>query len=112
MSMINKFIMDTLLPLGVPIEFQKYSGDAKTYITFHEYLQEGDGFEDDIERIAGHYVQIDVWSITDYIDLVRRVKNLLAAAGCYRLGEADFFEPETGIYHKGIKVYLLELKEE
>lgn len=109
--MINKLILDTLKPLGVPVGFQKYSGTESTYITFHEYLQTGEEFEEDDEAFTGHYVQVDVWSKADYTALASSIKVLLKAACFKRLDEADLYEPDTGIYHKGIKFYYLESKE-
>ena len=47
--MINKLIIDTLKPLKIPVSFQKHNGKAQTYITFHEYLESGEGYEDDEE---------------------------------------------------------------
>jgi hypothetical protein len=41
-----------LSPLSVPIAFQKYDGTSDTYITFHEYLQEGEEFDDDEETLT------------------------------------------------------------
>lgn len=109
--MINKLILDTLKSLGVPVGFQKCSGTESTYITFHEYLQTGEEFEEDDEAFTGHYVQLDVWSKADYTTLASSIKALLKAAGFKRLDEADLYEPDTGIYHKGLKFYYLESKE-
>ena len=109
--MINKLIIDTLKPLGVSVGFQKYSGADTTYITFHEYLQTGEEFEEDEEAFTSHYVQVDVWSKTDYTTLVSDIKSLLKAANFKRIDEADFYEPDTGFYHKGLKLYYLEEKE-
>lgn len=111
MNLINKLILDTLKPLGVPVGFQKYSGQESTYITFHEYLQTGEEFEEDDEAFTGHYVQVDVWSKSDYTALVANLKLALKAACFYRLDEADFYEPDTSLYHKGVKFYYLEPKE-
>jgi len=109
---INKIVLDALAPVGVPVAFQKYSGTENTYITFHEYLQNGEDFSDDQEDQTGHYIQIDIWSKTDYTALVTTVKSLLLATGFHRLNEADFYEPDTGIYHKGLKFFYLESKED
>lgn len=111
MNLINKLILETLKPLGIPVGFQKYSGQELTYITFHEYLQTGEDFEEDEEAFTGHYVQLDVWSKSDYTTLVANLKIALKAAGFNRLDEADFYEPDTGLYHKGIRFYYLESKE-
>lgn len=109
--MINKLVIETLNPLGIPVVFQKYSCTESTYITFHEYLQTGEEFEEDKEAFTGHYVQVDVWSKADYTALAGNIKTLLAAEGFKRLDEADLYEADTGIYHKGIRFYYLESKE-
>lgn len=109
--MINKRVIDTLKPLGVPVGFQKYTGKETTYITFHEYFQKGEEFEEDEEAFIGHYVQVDIWSKIDYSNLVGNIKILLHTAGFKRLDESDFYEPDTGLYHKGLKFYYLEAKE-
>jgi len=106
--MINKIIADTLKPLKVPVSFQKYSGKAETYITFHEYLETGEEYEEDEESLTAHYVQVDMWSINDYMDLVKAVKNPLIEAGFKRLSEIDLYEEDTKIYHKGLKFYYSE----
>lgn len=95
----------------MPVCFQKYTGKAHTYITFHEYIESGEGFEDDIEVFTGHYVQVDVWSKGDYTDLVKAIKKLLIAVGFKRLDEADLYEEDTGLYHKGMRFFYLEEKE-
>lgn len=110
MKLINKLIIETLKPLDIPVGFQKYSGQESTYITFHEYLQTGEEFEEDDEAFTGHYVQVDVWSKSDYSALVTNLKIALKSAGFHRLDEADFYEPDTGLYHKGLKFYYLESK--
>jgi len=108
----NKLVLDSLASVGVPVAFQRYSGKESTYITFHEYLQNGEEFSEDQESHTGHYIQIDIWSKSDYTALVASIKSLLLIAGFHRLSEADFYEPDTGIYHKGIKFYYLESQED
>ena len=44
MNLINKLIMDNLKHLKIPVSFQKYSGKAKEYITFHEYSASGEEY--------------------------------------------------------------------
>lgn len=106
--MINKLIIDTLKPLRIPIAFQRYNGKAETYITFHEYLSTGEEYEDDVETLTAHYIQVDVWSKTDYTDAVKSIKELMLKAGFKRLNEIDLYEEDTKIYHKGLKFYYLE----
>lgn len=111
MSLINKRIIDALKPLGVPVGFQKYSGKEGTYITFHEYLASGEEFEEDQETFTGHYIQVDLWSKEDYGILVKNIKIRLLEAGFKRIDEADFYETDTGLYHKGMRFFYLEEQE-
>ena len=106
--MIRKLIVETLKPLNVPVTFQKYSGKADTYITFHEYFETGEEYEDDEETLTAHYVQIDIWSKNDYEELVKKVKENLTKIGFKRINEVDLYEEDTKIYHKGLKFYYLE----
>lgn len=109
--MINKLLIDTLAPLQIPVSFQKYSGLAPTYISFHEYFQSGEDYEEDAEAFTGHYLQVDIWSTSDYTALVDNVKTLLAGVGFKRLDEMDLYEKDTGLYHKGLRFFYLEPKE-
>ena len=106
--MINKLVIDALRPLNVPVAFQKYSGKEGQYITFHEYLSAGEGYEEDEEALTGHYLQVDIWSKGDYTELAGKVREALVKAGFKRLNEIDLYEEDTKIYHKGMKFYYLE----
>lgn len=106
--MINKIIIDTLKPLNIPVVFQKYSGKSETYITFHEYLIEGEEYEDDDEALTAHYIQVDVWSKSDYTEIVQKLRKLLTIVGFKRINEIDLYEEDIKIYHKGLKFYYLE----
>jgi hypothetical protein len=106
--MINKIITESLKTLKIPVVFQKYSGKAESYITFHEYLATGETYEDDEETLTAHYIQIDLWSKVDYTNLVKEIKRLLINTGFKRLNEIDLYEEDTKIYHKGLKFYYLE----
>ena len=109
--MINKLVLDTLKSLNTPVAFQKYSGKAENYVTFHEYLAAGEEYEEDEEALTGHYIQVDVWSKSDYTGLVNNLRAVLISAGFKRLTEIDLYEDDTKIYHKGMKFYYLEERE-
>ena len=109
--MINKLIMDTLKPLNVPISFQKSSSKTFPYITFFEYLDQGEVYSDDIENCAGHYIQVDIWSKDDYSTLKEQVVDLLEQQGFKRQSGQDLYETDTQIYHRVIRFFYLEEKE-
>jgi hypothetical protein len=109
---LNKLIIDTLKPIGVPVAFQTYSGTATTYITFFEYNQFSALNADDEEQQTAHFIQVDVWSKGDYTSIVQQVKDRLKEAGFRRTTETDLYEPETKIYHKVLRFSYVQEKEE
>lgn len=106
--MINKLVMETLSSVGVPVSFQKYSGNETTYITFFEYLQQIESFADNNETCRGHYVQVDVWSKEDYTTFVGNVLNAMIQAGFRKTTQTEMYEDETQIYHKVLRFYYEE----
>jgi hypothetical protein len=100
---LNKLIIDTLSPLGVPVSFQRYTGTATTYITFFEFNQRPALNADDTEQNTQHSIQVDIWSKGDYTTLVQQVKDALNGVGFFRTSEAEFYEDDTKIFHKVIR---------
>ncbi|HEY5576208.1 MAG TPA: hypothetical protein VIK34_05765 [Clostridiaceae bacterium] len=106
--MISKLILDTLNNIGVPVSFMKYSGTATTYITFFEYMQQGESYADNTEKNTGHYIQVDIWSKTDYTTLRNSTLAALKAVGFSKTYETEMFESDTLIYHKILRLFYLE----
>ncbi|HEX9060410.1 MAG TPA: hypothetical protein VF941_09545 [Clostridia bacterium] len=100
---VNKLIIDTLKPLNTPVSFQAYSGTASTYITFFIYNELGEAYSENKEKATGFYVQVDIWSKTDYTQLAKDVKTAMENAGFKRTSGADLYESETETYHKAIR---------
>jgi hypothetical protein len=96
------------MPLGVPINFQQYTGKASTYITFFNYLEQGEQFSDDVETGIGYYIQIDIWSKDDYTDIVNSVCTAMQNSGFMRISGADLYESDTGYYHKALRYFYLK----
>ena len=102
---LNSFIISTLAPTGVPVRWLNYSGALTTYITFFEYNQQGDLFGDDTELNTRKSIQVDVWDKGDYTELVNQVRTLLINSGFTRNSETEFYEKDTGVYHKVFRLY-------
>ncbi|KZR60388.1 hypothetical protein [Pseudobacillus badius] len=102
---VNALVLSTLEGIGVPVERHVYSGNATTYITFFEYNEVPALSADNDESLMGNYIQVDVWSKTNYKSLVKEVKVRLKAAGFkYKFG-ADLFEDDTKIYHRAMRFF-------
>ncbi len=102
---INQEVITALKDIGVPVSFQTYTGAADTYITFFTYLDKPEQHADDKETIAGHYVQIDVWSKKDYTDLVKAVHEKMLDAGFTKQSFYDLYEDDVKIYHKAMRFF-------
>ncbi|GLY09598.1 tail completion protein gp17 [Pseudobacillus badius] len=100
--MINE-ILKTLEPLGVPVEFQEYTGFATTYITFFFYNEFGSEFADDEEIATDYSLQVDIWSKGGYTALTEKIKAALKEIGYRRSFASDFYEKDTKIYHKVLR---------
>ena len=102
---INQEVLQALKDIGVPVSFQNYTGSADTYITFFTYLDKPEQHADDAELITGHYVQVDVWSKTDYTDLVKSIHQKMLTAGFTKQNFYDLYEQDLGIYHKAMRFF-------
>jgi len=100
---INKLIKDTITPLSVPVSFQVYSGTASTYITYFSYNEQGEEYAENQEIATGFYVQVDIWSKSDYLTLADQVKSVMTAAGFKRTSAQDLYESDTKIFHKAMR---------
>ncbi|MGF7186645.1 hypothetical protein GGQ84_002769 [Desulfitispora alkaliphila] len=106
---INHDILQTLVDLNVPVAFQTYSGNAKTYITFFPYLDKPEQHADDEEKITGQYIQLDIWSKEDYTSLSEQVHNKMKQAGFIKLNFYDQYEKDLKVYHKAMRYRKEEL---
>lgn len=107
---LNELIINTLKPLNVPVSFHKNIEKENCYITFFVYNQKGELYSEGEEIETGYYIQVDVWSKGNYIDIVKQVKQLLKYKGFIRQNEYDLYESDTNIYHKCIRFFYLNNK--
>ena len=97
---INKDVTFALKNIGVPVSFQTYSGNEETYITFFTYLDKPEEHADDEESVTAYYVQVDIWTKTDYTNLAKEVHGCMLIAHFRKLNFYDLFEDDTRTYHK------------
>jgi hypothetical protein len=50
-------------------------------------------------------VQVDVWSKTDYTDLVKSIHQKMLTAGFTKQNFYDLYEQDLGIYHKAMRFF-------
>lgn len=109
---LNKFIIDTLKPLNVPVSFGKYNQTADTYVVFLEYKQDGALFADDEEKKTEHIFQVDVFSKGNYLELVKKMKYLLKSVGFRRTFETETYEEEMKRFRKILRFTYISKEEQ
>lgn len=102
---VNTKITEILSDMGIPVRFQHYSGQEKPYLTFFNYLENGELYADDEEKITGYYIQLDLWSESDYADLVSLIHQRMIEAGFLRRSFSDLYEQNINLHHKVMRYY-------
>lgn len=95
---LGKLIIDTLTPLGYPVAKMRYNQRADTYIVFTEYNQAPRMKADDEEIITKYFYQVDVFSKTDFTDLVNDVRKELNKVGFKRMFESETYDEDMNMY--------------
>lgn len=95
----------------IPVMFLRYEGHEDTYITYMEQ-DEANSYAGD-DSLLGYvtYYDFDVYSKGNYLQIVRSLKALLEANGFrYQPSRSsmDFYETETGYYHKTLNFAYLK----
>lgn len=100
---MNSDIETIFTGFTTPVFFMRYTGTAKTYITYQE-IEALDYFdaEDDMQYVR-HIYDFDIFSKGDFTDLIASVKSLMKQNGWEWLPDnssSDMYEVDTGYYHK------------
>ncbi|MGM8213569.1 hypothetical protein ACLIBH_12400 [Virgibacillus sp. W0430] len=104
---MNKKIFDALNPLGKEVAFEDYTGSDDTYIRFF-FLPQVQFDSDDEEQYITHYVQLDLFTKWDYIQLTKDIKDAMKQAGFKKNFEDQRYETDTKFYHKILRFYFIE----
>ena len=100
---MNKLIMDTLAPLGVPVSFMRYNQTASTYIVFLEYNQTPMLNGDNEEMYTERFYQVDIFSESNFLQLTKDVKQRMKDAGFGRMFESETYDEDMNRYRKTLR---------
>ena len=88
---------------SVPVKFLRYEGHGEPYVVYSQIdASESLSGDDDLVGYVDYY-DFDVYSKGNYLKIVEEVKSKLQEHGfVWQLSRtsADFYEPDTGYYHK------------
>lgn len=111
-TIFTNFIVDNV---EIPVYFAYYEGHETTYITYSN-ISTGDTFytDDDLKNYVEYY-DFDIYSKSNYLNIIESVKNLLEQNGFKwqpTMTSSDLFEKDTGYYHKTLCFAYIRSKEE
>ena len=99
-KLFDNFIVDDI---SIPIEFIKYKGKSKTYITYHEIDNEPELCSDDVPLYSADTYDIDIYTNGNFLNIVKEVKKKMLESGWTWIEDSqDMYEEDTGLYHKTI----------
>lgn len=110
MSNIKKLVKDTLSTT----EILNLTGDKKVYfihakdptppyIEYEFYDENGEEWAENKEIATNYYLQVDIFSKTNYTDIENTIKEKLMNAGFNRSMSADLYENDTQLCHKAMR---------
>ena len=100
---MNELIETIFTNCEVPVSFLRYEGKLTTYVTYQQTYIDSSFSADD--KLMGYvdYYDFDIYSKTNYFDLIEKVKTLLEQNGFTwqpSQSSGDLYEDDTGYFHK------------
>ena len=89
---------------SIPVEYIKYKGRSKTYVTYTFTEDDPKLFGEDKEIGSVIAVDIDIYSDKNYLAIKNRIEELMEENDFIRTGcSPDMYEEDTGLFHKTIE---------
>lgn len=100
---MNELIETIFTNFEVPVSFLRYEGKLTTYVTYQQTYIDSSFSADD--KLMGYvdYYDFDIYSKTNYFNLIERIKALLEQNGFTwqpSQSSGDLYEDDTGYFHK------------
>ena len=88
----------------IPVEYIKYKGNSKTYVTYTFTNDDPSLFGEDKEIGSVISIDIDIYSDKNYLAIQEKIEELMENNDYIRTGcSPDMFEDDTGLFHKTIE---------
>lgn len=85
------------------VHFLHAASPIPPYIEYEIYDEEGALYTEGKEVATDYYIQVDIFSETDYSDIEERVKEKMLSAGFEGGHGPDLYEKDTKLYHKPLR---------
>lgn len=99
-KIFNGFTVDGI---EIPVSFMYYEGHGEPYITYMQIDADSSYSGDDELLGYADYYDFDVYSKSDYTNIIKSVKSTLKENDIMfspSMSSSDMYEPDTGYYHK------------
>lgn len=100
--------------VSIPVKFLYYQGHGEPYITYME-MDADNSFSGDDELLGYvHYYDFDIYTKGNFFPIIESVKQLMKENGFVfqpSRTSPDFFETETGYYHKTLNFAYMKEEE-
>jgi len=110
MANIKKYTRDVLsdsaitnLTADKKVCFLHATNPVPPYVEYQMYDENGEDWAENKEIATDYFVQVDIFSKTDYTALEDKIREKMLAAGFVRGMAADLYEPDTGLCHKAMR---------
>lgn len=88
----------------IPVEYIKYKGNSKTYVTYTFTGDDPTLFGEDKEIGSIVSVDVDIFSNKNYLAIQNAIETIMENNNFIRIGcSPDMYEEDTGLYHKTIE---------
>ena len=88
----------------IPVEYLKYKGNSKTYVTYTFTGDDPSLFGEDKEIGSIISVDVDVFSDGNFVAIQEKIEQLMEDNGFIRTGTSpDLYEEDTKLFHKTIE---------
>ena len=88
----------------IPVEYIKYKGNSKTYVTYTFTDDDPTLFGEDKEIGSVISIDIDIYSDRNYLAIQQKIEEIMEDNDFIRTGcSPDMFEEDTGLFHKTIE---------
>lgn len=100
-TIFTNFIVNEI---EIPVEYIKYKGSSKTYVTYTFISDDPTLFGDDKEIGSIVAVDIDIYSDKNYLAIQKKIEEIMENNDFIRTGcSPDMYEEDTGLFHKTIE---------
>ena len=88
----------------IPVEYIKYRGSSKTFVTYTFIDDEPRVYGEDVELHSVVSLDIDIFSDKNFLAIETTIRQIMESNNYIRTGcSPEMYEEDTGLYHKTIE---------